>query len=329
MEQARQSAIASVMSQHAANGTTGSSAEAQDIQNINLQVASQGANIATNLLNQGISESEFASGIYENLMQTSIAQDTALSNSISNFSGALASAGIRSFLSRHPLRDDPCQAPPPHSIFPPRPRGSRRRLAPMRRWEEQQTRRRLTRQRRPKDDDKSAKPDTSPQVKVDFAQPGSGMSSRGSAGGDRPAGAREVEHPAASPSPKPQRQDLSSQIQDAQTWGAIAIAFGALASLRTRQPLTTALNSAAAALTASQQRQQDVYDRATQQWQQDTKFAMENFNYEQRAYEDLMDNIKNREGLALNTWGKLDARERNQIPDDDGHAQRPSDVADI
>ena len=103
MEQARQSAIASVMSQHAANGTTGSSAEAQDIQNINLQVASQGANIATNLLNQGISESEFASGIYENLMQTSIAQDTALSNSIANFSGALASSGIRSLSQPTPV----------------------------------------------------------------------------------------------------------------------------------------------------------------------------------------------------------------------------------
>jgi hypothetical protein len=90
LNQARDAAISTVKSQYAARGQSGSSSEADAINSINTQVVSNGANIATQLLNQGISESEFASQIYANLMQTSIQQDEKLSNSIANFSGALA-----------------------------------------------------------------------------------------------------------------------------------------------------------------------------------------------------------------------------------------------
>ncbi len=89
LNQARDAAIATVKSQFAARGQSGSSAEADAISNININVVSNGANIATQLLNQGISESEFSSQIYANLMQTSIQQDQNLSNSIANFAGAL------------------------------------------------------------------------------------------------------------------------------------------------------------------------------------------------------------------------------------------------
>ena len=94
LDQAHQAAAATIRSQYASRGQSGSSAEAQDLANLNASVVSQGATIATNLLAQGISESEFSSQIYANLMQSSIEQDQQLSNSIAQFAGALGRGGI-------------------------------------------------------------------------------------------------------------------------------------------------------------------------------------------------------------------------------------------
>ena len=90
LQSAHDSAAATIRSQYASRGQSGSSAEAQDLANLANTTVSQGANIASNLLSQGIQESNLASGIYENLMKTSISQDEALSNSIAGFAGALA-----------------------------------------------------------------------------------------------------------------------------------------------------------------------------------------------------------------------------------------------
>jgi hypothetical protein len=95
LDSAHQSAEATIKSQYASRGMSGSSAEAQDIANLNATVVAQGAQIATGLLQQGVSESEFASGMYEQLMNTSIQQDKDLSASIANFAGALGGAGLR------------------------------------------------------------------------------------------------------------------------------------------------------------------------------------------------------------------------------------------
>ena len=160
-----------------------------------------------------------------------------------------------------------------------------------------------------KDDDKSAKPDTSPQVKVDFAPgAGAGMGSREAL---EAIGRLEQERSNYQP-PKlerPKPPDSASKFQDVQLWGSLAIAFGALASLRTRTPLTTALNSAAAAMNGMNQGQQQIFEQNFEKWQADTKYALENFNYEQRIYEDVMDNISRKENFALNAWGKLDAED--------------------
>ena len=94
LNQARDAAIATVKSQFAARGASGSSAETDAINNINTQVVSNGAGIAQQLLAQGISESEFASQIYANLMNTSIQQDQNLSNSIATFAGALGRGSL-------------------------------------------------------------------------------------------------------------------------------------------------------------------------------------------------------------------------------------------
>jgi hypothetical protein len=94
LDSAHAAAAATIRSQYASRGQSGSSAEATDIANLNQTVVAQGAQIATNLLAQGISESEFSSQIYANLMETSIAQDQQLSNSIATFAGALGKGGI-------------------------------------------------------------------------------------------------------------------------------------------------------------------------------------------------------------------------------------------
>ena len=93
LDQAHEAAKATIRSQYASRGQSGSSAEAQDLANLAQTTVAQGAQIATNLLAQGISESEFSSQIYAKLMETSIAQDQALSSSIANFAGALGKMG--------------------------------------------------------------------------------------------------------------------------------------------------------------------------------------------------------------------------------------------
>jgi hypothetical protein len=93
---ANSSAAATIRSQYASRGQTGSSAEAQDLANLNATTVSQGAQIASNLLQQGVSESEFSAQLYQGLMDASVKQDAALSTSIANFAGGMAGMGLKS-----------------------------------------------------------------------------------------------------------------------------------------------------------------------------------------------------------------------------------------
>ena len=96
LSSAHDAAAATIRSQYAARGQTGSSAEMQDLANLEATTVSQGAQIATNLLQQGVSESQFSAQLYEQLMQASMQQDAALSKSIADFSGSLAGMGLKS-----------------------------------------------------------------------------------------------------------------------------------------------------------------------------------------------------------------------------------------
>ena len=87
---AADSAQASIRQQYASRGMSGSSAEAQDLQHVAETVASQGATIATNLLQQGISETNMADQMYAQLMQVRMQQDAQLSSAVGNFASALA-----------------------------------------------------------------------------------------------------------------------------------------------------------------------------------------------------------------------------------------------
>ena len=111
VDQAYNSAVATLKSQFADRGQSGSTSEADALANLAFTKESQGATIAQQLLQQGVSEQEFAnqvyqsllsqglgaseysSQIYTDLMQQQIAADTSLSSSIGNFSGALVKAG--------------------------------------------------------------------------------------------------------------------------------------------------------------------------------------------------------------------------------------------
>jgi len=93
LQTAHDSAAATIRSQYAARGQTGSSAEMQDLANLANVTVSQGASIATNLLNSGISEQEYSAGLYEQLMQASLQQNESLAQSIGQFSSSLVSLG--------------------------------------------------------------------------------------------------------------------------------------------------------------------------------------------------------------------------------------------
>ena len=90
LQGAHDSAAASIRAQYASRGMSGSSAEMQDLANLAQTTVSQGANIASSLLSTGVSEQQFASGLYQNLMAQSVAQDTAMSNAMAGFTNAMA-----------------------------------------------------------------------------------------------------------------------------------------------------------------------------------------------------------------------------------------------
>lgn len=112
------------------------------------------------------------------------------------------------------------------------------------------------------------------------------------------------------PPPKPHLPEKpKTPIDDIKTWGAIAIAFAAFASLRTRTPMTTALNAASSAMQAMAEGAKERVDTAFKEWERETRVAMEMANYEQRAYEDWLNQITNREELKLKGAQMLDSQQ--------------------
>ena len=91
LDTAASAAKASVKQQYANSGMSGSSAEAQDLQGVTDRETAEGAQIATNLLQQGVQESQMGAAIYTELMQIQMEQDQQLSSGIGNFVSAFAS----------------------------------------------------------------------------------------------------------------------------------------------------------------------------------------------------------------------------------------------
>ena len=90
---AAQQAITSIKSKYASMGQSGSSAEAQEIAQINANMAGQGAELALQLYQQGVSQSQGAAQIQESLLNNTIQQDAQFSNALGTFAAALAGGG--------------------------------------------------------------------------------------------------------------------------------------------------------------------------------------------------------------------------------------------
>jgi hypothetical protein len=85
---ATEQAKAAVRSKYA-NLPGSSSAEAQDLAAVDEAAISQGASIAMQLLQSGLSESNLASTLYGNILQAAMQQDTNLGNAIVGFGSSL------------------------------------------------------------------------------------------------------------------------------------------------------------------------------------------------------------------------------------------------
>ena len=112
----------------------------------------------------------------------------------------------------------------------------------------------------------------------------------------------QLEAPPSAPQlPKPPQKGLNDLQGQIQGWGALAIALGALASFRTRQPMTTAMNAAAAAMTSMAQNNQQAFEQQYKQWQDNTKIAIEMTKLEQNSYQLAMENRNQEAQLRMKT----------------------------
>lgn len=92
LKSAADSAKAQIRSQYAAMGGD-TSAMQQDLANVDQVTATQGAQIATNLLNQGVSETGLSEQIYGQLLNLTLSQNNALGSAVGNLATAIAGGG--------------------------------------------------------------------------------------------------------------------------------------------------------------------------------------------------------------------------------------------
>jgi hypothetical protein len=95
IESAAASAKAQIKSEYAARGDSGSSAEAQDLAAVDQAAAGQGATIATQLLSEGVQETQLSSQIYGELLNLAVSQNAQLGSAIGNLAIALAGGNTR------------------------------------------------------------------------------------------------------------------------------------------------------------------------------------------------------------------------------------------
>ena len=89
LHSAGEAAKASIRSQYAARGMTGSDAEMRDLASVDTGIVTQGASIASNLLSQGIQESNLSAQLYNTIMGAAVQQDAQLGQAISHFASSM------------------------------------------------------------------------------------------------------------------------------------------------------------------------------------------------------------------------------------------------
>lgn len=93
LQQVQQGMTQQIKARYAALGMSGSTAEQQDLNNATLQVQSQGATEALNLMNQGVSMANLSSNLLQSLMSTNVQQNNQTVQSIGQLAAALAGGG--------------------------------------------------------------------------------------------------------------------------------------------------------------------------------------------------------------------------------------------
>lgn len=90
INQATEAAKATIRSQYASRGMSGSSAEQQDLAAVDSRSQAQGAQMAMQLLQTGINETGMASQLYQAILNESMQKDKDLGSAISSFASAAA-----------------------------------------------------------------------------------------------------------------------------------------------------------------------------------------------------------------------------------------------
>jgi len=76
-----------------------------------------------------------------------------------------------------------------------------------------------------------------------------------------------------------------------ESFGSLASAFGLMASLLTKTPLTSALNAAGSAMQAAKQGDIDAYNASFAAWKAHTDMALKQYDLESKSYHDAMELI--------------------------------------
>jgi hypothetical protein len=90
IDQAKNSAKAAIRSKYASMGMSGSSSEQQELSAVDSNAQAQGEQLALQLLNSGIQESQLSSQLYQNILNGQLEQDKNLSSAIGNFASSVA-----------------------------------------------------------------------------------------------------------------------------------------------------------------------------------------------------------------------------------------------
>ena len=95
--------------------------------------------------------------------------------------------------------------------------------------------------------------------------------------------------------PKPD----NSHRNDIDMWGSMAIAFAGLGGLMSRNHVTTALTAASAALKGIQEKNTHAATEAYKVWEVESKNAIDVANFQEKAYNAILGNLRHSEDLAV------------------------------
>jgi hypothetical protein len=84
---------ASIRNRYAQEGSSGSSSEQQDLAAVDAWSQGQGSQLAMQLLQQGISESNLGAQLYGDISKTALQQDQSLGSAFGSFASSLAGGG--------------------------------------------------------------------------------------------------------------------------------------------------------------------------------------------------------------------------------------------